>query len=273
MNMLRENEPLTHNQKNYFYNNTTVSSENSLPYKFSSPKPLVEVERFPPSPDPTIVKKLNHNASERDRRKKIKRSIASLGSLLPVPHQTKKLSVPNTISLVVKYIPELQHEVEGLSKKKEELLSRISQQGDAVKKQSQRKISQLNSVFVVSATRLNFNEAAIQISSYEVYRTPLSEILLFLENNGFCLLSASSSETIGGRVFYNLHLQLSHFLVSTSVGAPLISLDQSPLIILSDCASSSSISDLDLDRASKAGPSTSGVDDCFDWELLEILNM
>ncbi|XP_061370924.1 transcription factor ORG2-like [Gastrolobium bilobum] len=206
MNMLREKEPLSHNQKNYFYKNT-VSSEYLFPYKFSSPQPHVEVERFRPFSDPTTLKKLNHSASERDRRKKINRSIASLGSLIPVADQTKKMSIPNKISHALKYIPQLQHEVEGLRKKKEELLSWISQKGDPVKKQSQRKISQLNSVFVVSATRLNVNEAAIQISSYEVYKTPLSEILIFLENNGLFLLNSSSSETFGGRVFYNLHLQ------------------------------------------------------------------
>ncbi|XP_061372948.1 transcription factor ORG2-like [Gastrolobium bilobum] len=219
MNMLREEEPLSHNQKNYFYKNTVSSSEYSFPYKFSSPQPHTEVDRSPPSPDLTVVKKLNHNASERDRRKKINRLITSLGSLLPVADQTKKMSIPDTISRVLKYIPQLQHEVEGLTKKKEELLSKISKQGDAVKKQSQRKISQLNSVFVVSATRLNDNEAAIQISSYEVYKTPLSEILLFLENNGFFLLNVSSYETYGGRVFYNLHLQVkkTHRLESENI--------------------------------------------------------
>lgn len=38
--------------------------------------------------DPCIVKKLNHNASERDRRKKVNNMYSSLRSLLPVADQT-----------------------------------------------------------------------------------------------------------------------------------------------------------------------------------------
>ncbi|XP_061368042.1 transcription factor ORG2-like [Gastrolobium bilobum] len=199
-----EDEPLSNNH-NYFCKDT---ESHSFPHQFSSAQPQVEVERSTPSPHPTMVKKLNHNASERDRRKKIKNLIFSLRSVLPVAEQTKKMSIPETISRVLKYIPDLQQQVEGLTKKKEELISRISKQEDAVNKESQRKIPHQNSVFVVSTSRLNDYEAAFQISSYEVHKTPLSEIILFLENNGLFLLNASSSETFGGRVFYNLHFQL-----------------------------------------------------------------
>ncbi|XP_027353205.1 transcription factor ORG2-like [Abrus precatorius] len=208
MGWLLEEEPLSHNQ-NYFYKNS-VSSEDSLPHQFSSPQPQVEVERSTsPSPDSTMVKKLNHNASERDRRKKINGLISSLRSLLPVADQTKKMSIPVTISRVLKYIPELQKEVQELTKKKEELLWRISQQGDAFIKEFQREITHYDSGFVVSTSRLNDSEAAFNISSHEVHnKAPLSEILHFLENNGLFLLNASSTETFGGRVFYNLHFHV-----------------------------------------------------------------
>lgn len=123
------------------------------------------------------------------------------------------MSIPATISRVLKYIPELQKKVEGLAKKKEELLLRISREGYAVNnKESQRKqqnIPRYNSAFVVSTNRLNDKEVAIHIiSSYEVYKTPLSEILMCLENYGLLLLNASSSETFGGKAFYNLHFQV-----------------------------------------------------------------
>ncbi|KAH1258013.1 Transcription factor ORG2 [Glycine max] len=142
-----------------------VSSEYSFPYQFYSPQTQIELEierSTSPSPeDPAMVKKLSHNASERDRRKKW-------------------------------------------------LIKRISRQlqGDAVNKDSQRRISHHNSDFVVSTSRLNDCEAVVHISSYEAHKAPLSEILQCLENNGLLLLNASSSETFGGRVFYNLHFQV-----------------------------------------------------------------
>lgn len=69
---------LLSHKKNY------VSLDYSLPHQFSSQKQHVEIERTSPSPSPNlVVKKLNHNASERDRRKKINSLISSLRSLLP----------------------------------------------------------------------------------------------------------------------------------------------------------------------------------------------
>ncbi|XP_027364482.1 transcription factor ORG2-like [Abrus precatorius] len=205
-------EPISHRQ-NYLFEDTTQASE-LYHHHLSSFSPQVETST--PSPaiscDLTMVKKLNHNASERDRRKKINALYSSLRSLLPVADQMKKLSIPATISRVLKYIPELQQQVEGLNKKKEETLSKISRQGDAmVSKESGRKIANHNSGFVVSTSRLSDNEAAIQISSRMVSKIPLSEILLCLENDGLLLLNVSSYETYGGRVFYNLHFQVNKF--------------------------------------------------------------
>ncbi|CAJ1913958.1 unnamed protein product [Sphenostylis stenocarpa] len=210
---LLEEEPLGYdNNQNCFYKDD-VSSEYSFPYQFYSPQAHIEVEierSSAPSPDPVMVKKLSHNASERDRRKKVNNLVSSLRSLLPVADQTKKMSIPATVSKVLKYIPELQQQVQALTRRKEELLGRISQQlqGDAVNKESQRNISHHNSSFVVSTSRLNDCEAVVHISSHETHKAPLSEILHCLENNGLFLLDASSSETFGGRVFYNLHFQV-----------------------------------------------------------------
>ncbi|CAK8543128.1 unnamed protein product [Lathyrus sativus] len=209
--LLQELDPpqslnISHKEKNY-----ATNSEYSLPqyHQFSSVKQQhVEIETPPPSPK-LMVKKLNHNASERDRRKKVNTLISSLRSLLPGDDQTKKMSIPVTISRVLKYIPELQKQVEGLTKKKEDLLSRISQQQYAVNKESQRKIiPNYNSSFVVSTSRLNDSELVVHISSYDAYKIPLSEILMCLENNGLVLLNSSCSKTFGGRLFYNLHFQV-----------------------------------------------------------------
>ncbi|GAU31365.1 hypothetical protein TSUD_19100 [Trifolium subterraneum] len=168
-------DPISHNQhQNHFYKDITTD-------QFFDINNQIEAEN---STDPSqatscdlsMVKKLVHNASERDRRKKINNLYSSIRSLLPVSDQMKKLSIPATISRVLKYIPELQKQVEGLIKRKEEILLRFSPQVD-------------------------------EISCYTVHKIPLSEILLCLENDGLLLLNVSSSQTFGGRDFYNLHLQ------------------------------------------------------------------
>ncbi|WJX17392.1 hypothetical protein P8452_07315 [Trifolium repens] len=202
-------ETISHNlHQNHFYKDITTDQLFDI-------KIQVEAEN---STDPSqatscdlsMVKKLVHNASERDRRKKINNLYSSIRSLLPVSDQMKKLSIPATISRVLKYIPELQKQVEGLIKRKEEMLLRLSPQiyEVMISKKSQRKKQSYNSGFVVSTSRLNDSEITIQISCYTVHKIPLSEILLCLENDGHLLLNVSSSQTFGGRDFYNLHLQV-----------------------------------------------------------------
>ncbi|XP_076958201.1 transcription factor ORG2-like isoform X2 [Bidens hawaiensis] len=71
-----------------------------------------------------VAKKLNHNASERDRRKRVNELYSFLGSLLPISSdRSKKVSIPGIVSHSLKYIPELQQEVERLKSKKEKLVS------------------------------------------------------------------------------------------------------------------------------------------------------
>ncbi|KAL1548746.1 ribonuclease Z [Salvia divinorum] len=142
------------------------------------------------------VKKLNHNASERDRRKKMNTLYANLRSLLPHQDHSKKLSIPATISRVLKYIPELQREVERLSERKERFIST-----DQFKKRSP------NNSAAASATRITDAEAVIQISMPKSDKCWLSEAILRLEEEGFVVVNASCFESFQGRLFYNLHFQ------------------------------------------------------------------
>ncbi|XP_057440579.1 transcription factor ORG2-like isoform X2 [Lotus japonicus] len=198
-------EPFSYNHHhNYLYNESVSSLEYAFPPHQPLQPPQAEEVKRSMGP-PSMAKKLNHNASERNRRNKINTLITLLRSLLP----GKKMSIQATISQVTRYIPELEQQVEGLIRKQEELRSRISRQrDDAMDIGSKMTIPHDNSNFKVSTSWINDNEAAIHISSCEVYMTPLSEILLYLENNGHFLLNASSSETFEGRVFYNLHFQV-----------------------------------------------------------------
>ncbi|KAK4412867.1 Transcription factor ORG2 [Sesamum alatum] len=157
-----------------------------------------------------MAKKLNHNASERDRRKKMNSLYTSLRLLLPAEDHSRKLSIPATVSRVVKYIPELQREVERLSEKKEKLMSKISSRQEnytsvAFKNQTSRKPTQTS----VSATRISDREIIVQtsVSKSEKGSSLFCEAVMRLEEEGFLVLNASSFESFDGRLFYNLHLQ------------------------------------------------------------------
>ncbi|TMW89256.1 hypothetical protein EJD97_017434 [Solanum chilense] len=158
-------------------------------------------------PDQT-VKKLNHNASERDRRKKINSLYSSLRSLLPPSDHTKKLSIPSTVSRILKYIPELQSEVERLVQKKEEFTSK-----NIFNKQKRIKGGIENSSFVISTSELGDKEIVIQISTLKINKGSISEAISQLEDEGLVLLNATSFETFEDRVFYTLHFQVEGSMV------------------------------------------------------------
>ncbi|KAL4619315.1 hypothetical protein ACB092_06G070100 [Castanea dentata] len=203
--------PMSHTDNNCVHRETEASD--SLAHDDQSPyQPKVELNlctsSMPIGGDPRMAKRIFHNASERDRRKKMNALYSTLRSLLPSADQAEKLSVPTTISRMLKYIPKLEQEVEVLMQKKEELISRISRQGEQIHQENHRQIVGRSSLSVVSANWLNETEVMIQISTYKVHKSPLANILLNLEKDGFLVLNVSSFECFGGRVFHNLHLQV-----------------------------------------------------------------
>ncbi|CAL1352233.1 unnamed protein product [Linum trigynum] len=210
----------------------------------------------------TAMKKLNHNASERHRRKKINTLYSSLRSMLPPSdyHDTKKLSIPNTVSRVLKYIPELQQQVEALARKKEDLLSAISNNTtttitsqvdikqdcaddvhhidlDKTNKKSYKMFSSSSSSSLASSSSsstastswLSEEEVMVQISiaakSSNNTLDHISGILLHLqEETGLVLVNSSSFKSFQGRVFYNLHLKVNFELQSLLLFLPVRSL-------------------------------------------------
>ena len=68
-----------------------------------------------------------------------------------------------------------------------------------------------SSISKVSTSRLSDKEVVVQISTFKVHESPLSEVLLNLKEDGLLVINASSFESFGGRVFYNLHLQVLSF--------------------------------------------------------------
>lgn len=128
----------------------------------------------------------------------------------------KRLSIPATVSRMLKYIPELQSQVEIMLQKKQQILSIICKQDDhdlIHHHQNKTNVSDgfKASPFTVSGTKVSDTEAAIQISTFgpmSLGTPPLSAILLGLEEDGLFLTDASCFESFGGRVFYNLNFQV-----------------------------------------------------------------
>ncbi|XVF47391.1 hypothetical protein PTKIN_Ptkin03bG0105200 [Pterospermum kingtungense] len=205
----------TGHEQNYMYGD---SGSIGTFLQFPPPQPQEEILLDSQSPssfnqtslDPCTVKKLNHNASERDRRKKVNSLYSSLRSLLSVADQMKKLSFPATVSHALKYIPELQQQVERLVQKKEEILLRISQQGGIKEEPRKSRFGRsLSSTSVVSINRLSDGEVSIQMSiPQKVHKTQLSEMLNLLEQEGFLVQDTTFFESFGGMLFYNIHLQV-----------------------------------------------------------------
>ncbi|KAG7549434.1 Helix-loop-helix DNA-binding domain superfamily [Arabidopsis thaliana x Arabidopsis arenosa] len=156
-----------------------------------------------------LEKKLNHNASERDRRRKLNALYSSLRALLPLSEQKRKLSIPMTVARVVKYIPEQKQELQRLSRRKEELLKRISRK---THQQQLRNKAMMDSIDSSSSQRIAANwltdtEIAVQIATSKW--TSISDMLLRLEENGLNVISVSSSVSSTAMIFYALHLQMT----------------------------------------------------------------
>ncbi|KAK4771631.1 hypothetical protein SAY87_032163 [Trapa incisa] len=208
--------------------------QSHLPFDFSqqSCDPLQHIGCFglvkPSGPmvistDPALVKKLNHNASERNRRRRINGLYSGLRSLLPSSNQTDKLSIATTVTRVLQYIPELQQEIQKLAKEKEELLLQMdfnhegedqsSPRGGIIGGWPRANGCSLEGVAdgSVYAGQLSEREMAVQICTpRQNTGSPLSEILLNLEMDGFSLINVSTLQSLGdgdSRVFYNLHVQ------------------------------------------------------------------
>lgn len=80
----------SHAQKSYAY--SEIKASELFGHSPEPSEPNVELNRSTPctsiSSDPTMIKKLYHNANERDRRKKINKLYLTLRSLLPAADQT-----------------------------------------------------------------------------------------------------------------------------------------------------------------------------------------
>ncbi|XP_019256424.1 PREDICTED: transcription factor bHLH100-like [Nicotiana attenuata] len=204
--------------KNNKLNTIEAPVSTGIPVHYSSSQPNIVHRQFKNSDEINgdndhldgTLKKLNHNASERDRRKKFNSLCSSLRSLLPPTDHTKKISFPVTVARVIKYIPDLKKEVERLTQKKEDLTLRSipkKEYSADFNKQTIIKGGIQSSLSVISANQVGNGEVIIHISILKTNKSSFAEAVSELEEEGLLLLNSSSFETLGDRVFYNLHFQ------------------------------------------------------------------
>ncbi|KAL4587418.1 hypothetical protein LXL04_000288 [Taraxacum kok-saghyz] len=190
-----------------------------------------------------VTKKLNHNANERDRRKKINDLYAFLRSLLPKStDQKKRISIPVTVSCALKYLPKLQKEVQELRSEKERLLSCSSStdiiSGEHLEIKNQCTKEETIYSVVVSVCVIGEKEVVIQLISSNVHMNKtngnigfLSVVLEYLEEeeDGVFLLNATTSKCLGGERFLNtlsLQVQGDHQIEAEKLKEKICSLYQ-----------------------------------------------
>jgi hypothetical protein len=116
------------------------------------------------------------------------------------------MSIPVTVSRVLKYIPELQKHVAKMTKKKEQLMLKGSNSQEYNSTSKNRCIDSL----VVTATCLTDKEVMVNICILsKSANTPLFKYLEILEGEGLKLINASTASTpLEERTFYNLHFEV-----------------------------------------------------------------
>nr|XP_009779323.1 PREDICTED: uncharacterized protein LOC104228545 [Nicotiana sylvestris] len=191
---------------NILQNEITNDLFEGLPIDHNSPSSYQQQYSKEKSFDNSLMaKKLSHNASERNRRKKMNFLYSTLRSLIPPANlKKKKLSFPATVSYVQQYIPELKKEIERLSQTKDLLLS--NKAGSLVQSNN---INQRNttSSASISASPLCNGQVLVQISTTQT-SFPISQVFQTLEEDGILLLNATSFKSSGEKIFHNLHFQM-----------------------------------------------------------------
>ncbi|KAI5661543.1 hypothetical protein M9H77_20866 [Catharanthus roseus] len=152
-------------------------------------------------------KKLQHNAKERIRRMRLNASYLALRALLPdISRRSKKRwSAAAIVDKVLKYIPEMENEIEKLKLSKD----------NAKKKQQEEQLqmSEKQSL-TVSVNQVQDGQAIVQICKEEEPPLPhpnlhqvFSKFLDNIEAEQICITNASTLSICHNRICYQLHLQ------------------------------------------------------------------
>ncbi|KAK4487528.1 hypothetical protein RD792_005827 [Penstemon davidsonii] len=171
-----------------------------------------------------VKKKLDHNAKERIRRMKLNASYLALRALLPDSRRSKKRwSAPSIVDKVLKYIPEVENEIQELESKKQNINVQLAIAA-AAKNKNKKKINDDNDQNIdqyptISVNEINKGQVIVQICmSRDNYHMQGGGILLAftsllqrVEDDPqalFCIKSVSSVYVCETRTCYHLHIQV-----------------------------------------------------------------
>ncbi|PON92331.1 Achaete-scute transcription factor-related [Trema orientale] len=154
----------------------------------------------------SYVKKQDHNAKERQRRMKLSESYLALGSLLPPNSRPskKRWTAPVIVDKVLHFIPELENEIEQLTLKKKNMQSALENMASVINKKSIN--SELNSL-TISVNEVKKGELILQICRQRDGKNIFSRLLKNIEEEGICIVSASTLRVCDERECYNIHIQ------------------------------------------------------------------
>ncbi|XP_073128724.1 transcription factor bHLH160 [Henckelia pumila] len=164
----------------------------------------------------SVAKKMDHNAKERIRRMKINASFLALRALLPDSRRSKKRwSAPSVVDRALKYIPELQNQIQELKSKKQSYEQHES---------SPKNINELptssnldDEHCSISISTINRNEAIVQIcmprliNNIDEFRkdSAFANMLQKVEDEGYLISSASTLCVGETRICHHLHIQVN----------------------------------------------------------------
>ncbi|KAL3538546.1 hypothetical protein ACH5RR_001912 [Cinchona calisaya] len=153
----------------------------------------------------SATKKLEHNARERIRRLRLNASYLALRALLPDSRRSKKRwSAPAIVDKVIKYIPEMENEIQKLKKVKDDMQSAnknkqpLNHEGN---------LEPWINDLTVSVNELQSGEAIVQICMGRDKDEAFSKFLDILESEIFLIKSVSTLSICKNRVCYQLHIQ------------------------------------------------------------------
>nr|KJB79028.1 hypothetical protein B456_013G038100 [Gossypium raimondii] len=154
----------------------------------------------------TTMKKQEHNAKERIRRMKLHAAYLALGALLPSDStgSKKRKSTALIIDRAVEYIPELEKEIEKLTLRKNDMLSTIK---------NKKSCAVLNHFQLrqpsVSVHEIKQGEFIVQICTQEYPDCSFLNLLHNVEEEeGICIISASTHQVSDHGHCYHLHIQM-----------------------------------------------------------------
>lgn len=186
--------------------------------------PTAEEYSVPINPS---TKKAFHNFRERSRRKTLKALYSQLRSLLPNLNPKRKLSIPNTVFRVLKYIPDLRNEIEKLSRERDELVATAKRAISETCVVTSKSASNTEAEGLIdfmhspppSASQASPDRPSVTVNA-EVGRSRImitiyncrlgvlfSRLLILLEKEGLDVLNASSYMS-QDKVCYDLHLEM-----------------------------------------------------------------